>query len=63
MRFFHFKDGDSDFESHIFAWTEQRAAELFLIQQLVAQRSLDCFLWRELTRLAVLSSRRSEAVA
>ena len=47
MKFFHFK-ADGDLEAHIFAWTDRRAAELFLIYLLTNGGDPDSFMWREL---------------
>jgi len=48
MRFFHFKSCDDELDAHIFAWTDRRAAELFLVYLLTNGGNPDAFMWREL---------------
>jgi hypothetical protein len=48
MRFYHFKGGDKfEFEAHIFASNDQRAAELFFIHTLMNEESDYQMIWRE----------------
>jgi hypothetical protein len=49
MRFYHFKAGEQfEFEAHIFAPNDRRAAELFFIQSLMNEQSDYQMIWREL---------------
>ena len=49
MRFYHFKGGDKfEFDQHIFAPTDQRAGEIFMIQLIMNGLSDEQMMWREL---------------
>jgi hypothetical protein len=49
MRFYHFKGGERfEFDAYIFAQTDQKAGELFIVHLIMNGESDDQMIWREL---------------